>query len=171
MGKELIAKLKEEVIKNSQNPKFKHYKWFAKYHLELVERIALELCDKYKDADKETILVLVWIHDYGKTIDYDNQYATTLNKGKKPVKSFSAVIYGIEIYLPVSGMIDTDKEIKKLEAEVKRIEEFTVHLEQKLKNQRFLDRAPKEIIEAEKKKLIENQEKLKKIEQQLKTLG
>ncbi len=91
-------------------------------------------------------------------------------RAKKPAKSFSAVITGAEIYLPVSGMIDTDKEIKKLEAEVKRIEEFTIHLEQKLKNQRFLDRAPKEIIKAERDKLVSNKEKLESIKQQLKTL-
>jgi len=93
-----------------------------------------------------------------------------LIKGKKLAKSLSAVISGVEIYLPVSGMIDVGKEIKKLEQEAKEAEEFIVHLEQKLENQRFLERAPKEIIEAEKEKLVENRDKLETIKQQLKTL-
>ncbi len=93
-----------------------------------------------------------------------------LAKGKKPAKSLSAIVSNLEIYLPVSGMINIDKEIDKLSQEARRIEEFIVHLEGKLKNQRFLDRAPKEIIEAEKEKLESNQKKLEKINQQLKTL-
>jgi valyl-tRNA synthetase len=93
-----------------------------------------------------------------------------LEVGKKPAKSLSTVVTGAEIYLPISGMIDVEKEIKRLEAEAKRIEEFTAHLEQKLENQRFLERAPKEIIEAEKEKLVVNEETLESIKQQLKTL-
>ena len=95
---------------------------------------------------------------------------TIETKRSKKEKSLSAVILGAEIYLPVSGMIDIDQEVKKLEVEAKRIEEFIVHLEQKLKNERFTERAPKEIIAAEKEKLQSNKEKLEIINQQLKTL-
>ena len=91
-------------------------------------------------------------------------------KKTKKEKSLSAVILGVEIYLPVFGMMDIDQEVKKLEVEAKRIEEFIVHLAQKLKNERFTERAPKEIIAVEKEKLESNKEKLEIINQQLKTL-
>ncbi len=86
--KDLINNLKKEIVTLSNKPTFIHHSWFVKYHLEIVEKIALELCEKYPHADKNLVLILVWMHDYGKIVDYDHQYEATLTKGKEKLIEF-----------------------------------------------------------------------------------
>ena len=82
----LIEAFKQAVIQSSNNPDFIHHPWFVQYHLVIVEQIAEELLEHYPDADKDLVRVLVWLHDYGKTIDFDNQYEATLVEGKKKLQ-------------------------------------------------------------------------------------
>jgi hypothetical protein len=61
-----IQLLKERISKLAKREIFVHHKWFLKYHLELVEKISLELHKRYGEANLDLLLGLIWIHDYGK---------------------------------------------------------------------------------------------------------
>lgn len=77
-----LAKFREMAIQVARNPAFIHYRWYVEYHLLIVERIALELCARYPEADRTLVLALVWLHDYGKAIDRVNERVATLTRGR-----------------------------------------------------------------------------------------
>jgi HD superfamily phosphodiesterase len=53
--------------------------WFLEEHLMVVEKIAEKLCKRYSEADREVIMIGVWLHDrarlHGKEKDHDREGA------------------------------------------------------------------------------------------------
>ncbi len=89
---------------------------------------------------------------------------TILAKGEKPKDAASAMVGGIEIHLPLAGMVDMAKERARLEKEKANLEGFVKGLEAKLANKGYTDNAPKEVVEKTRAMLAEKKEELKKIE-------
>jgi hypothetical protein len=61
-----IDRVRSQITEMAQDSAFKHHKWYVQHHLVIVEQISLALCDIYPNADREVVLLLVWMHDYGK---------------------------------------------------------------------------------------------------------
>ncbi len=80
-----------------------------------------------------------------------------------------STIYG-DIYLPVEGNIDVEKELARLNKLLKKQEKSLSFLNSKMNNQAFLDRAPKELIEEKKRELEEITEVYNKTKERIKQL-
>ncbi len=84
------------------------------------------------------------------------------NNLEKPEGASSTVFRGVEIYLIVVGSIDLEKEKQRLEKEILRLEGNIRSCENKLKNEKFINKAAPDIIQYEREKLISMQESLEK---------
>jgi hypothetical protein len=70
------------MVDAASKPNFRHHEWYVRYHLELVEQIAAELTLRHPEADTDLVRVLVWLHDYGKTLDTADEHEATLSAGR-----------------------------------------------------------------------------------------
>ncbi|MCU4138540.1 MAG: Valyl-tRNA synthetase [Thermodesulfobacteria bacterium] len=112
----------------------------------------------------------------------DNGILNFINEQKKPIKflakvsnielsnnyekkkgEVSIVLSEGEIFINLTGLIDIEKEIKRLKKEKEKIEKKLLQIERKLKNKEFLEKAPKEVVEKEKFNYKEFKERLNKI--------
>ncbi|MGC9311795.1 MAG: class I tRNA ligase family protein, partial [Sediminispirochaetaceae bacterium] len=78
---------------------------------------------------------------------------------------------GYEAFVYISDLIDVDKEKAKLEKEKLSLQKLLGGTEKKLQNRGFLDNAPEEVVEKEREKLKEFQERTAKVEYYLSELG
>jgi hypothetical protein len=85
---ELLDNLRAFITEKASDPDFVHHKWFIKWHLELVETLSKDMMKYYPEADEMTLIVLSWMHDYGKIIDFQNQYDLKYaDEGKQVLKN------------------------------------------------------------------------------------
>jgi valyl-tRNA synthetase len=92
---------------------------------------------------------------------------TITSKEEEMPDTKSSFIGKIAIHLPLKGLIDNEKEEKRLEKEILKISDFTQKLEAKLANPGFTSKAPEEVIKKEEKRLEEEKQKLEKLREQL----
>lgn len=77
----------------------------------------------------------------------------------KPENAMTAVVNGVEVYLPLKGLIDVEKETARLNKELAGLEKELARITGKLSNAGFVSKAPAEVIAKEKAKERECQEK------------
>jgi valyl-tRNA synthetase len=90
---------------------------------------------------------------------------------KKPPLSASAVIPAGEIYIPLEGLIDLESERGRLEKELQKQRQYLERIKKKLTNADFLNRAPSEVIEAEKEKKHIAEESISRLNKNLESLA
>ena len=84
-----------------------------------------------------------------------------------PAGAFGFIVGSTEFFVPLTGSIDVEAEIKKLEEELKYAQGFLKSVEAKLSNERFVNGAPAAVVDKERKKKADAEAKIAVIEQQL----
>ena len=78
-------------------------------------------------------------------------------------KYISAHLPGLDLYVEVAGLIDVEKELVRIDSELKSIEKELARVNGKLGNEQFISKAPANIVEKERRiasELTEKKEKL-----------
>ena len=73
-----------------------------------------------------------------------------------------------EFFIPLDIKIDFEKESIKINEEIKYLEKFRLSINKKLSNPSFVENAPNKIIEFERKKLSDTEQKIKNLKSRLK---
>ncbi len=90
----------------------------------------------------------------------------------KPDKfSASAICAGVEIFVPLKGLIDPEKEKKRLEKELTKAEDDLNFAEKRLANEKFMKNAPPELVKEVKLKKEDAEVRLAKIKSALERIN
>lgn len=87
-----------------------------------------------------------------------------------PDQAMTSVVTGAEIYLPLEGLIDFEKEIARLEKELDKWNKEVERVQKKLANEGFVSKAPEAIVEEERRKEQDYLDKQKRVQERLKEL-
>ncbi|MDZ4121321.1 MAG: valine--tRNA ligase, partial [Candidatus Cloacimonadaceae bacterium] len=127
--------------------------------IELVIRLA---------AEDQKALFMDYASYFAKLAKVENMQAGTAIE--KPAAAIAAVVRNIEVFLPLSGLVDLEAEKARLGKQLEKLEKELQGIKNKLQNPNFVNNAKAEVVEKEKAKLEEVQTKVDLLHQQMKEL-
>jgi valyl-tRNA synthetase len=87
-----------------------------------------------------------------------------------PDKAMTAIVTGLEIILPLEGLINIDEEIARLQKEYEKYTKEVERVEKKLSNEGFMKKAPESVVLEERAKEKDYREKRAMVEARIKEL-
>lgn len=93
-----------------------------------------------------------------------------LTDGEEEPAAATALLGQMKILIPLAGLIDKDEETQRINKQIDKINGEIKRASGKLNNEKFVNKAPAHLVEAEKEKLEQNQLALKELEEQLEKL-
>ncbi len=120
-------------------------------------RAAIHSSVHFSMGFEEIIMKLAGLENFGYTNDKINGAASFM--------------VGIdEVFIPLQGLINVDEERQKILAELEYTRGFLDSVLKKLSNERFVNNAPAQVVELERKKRSDAETKIKALEERLKQL-
>ena len=99
------------------------------------------------------------------------EHAEVVVGGEDPSPAGAGVAGSVEIFLPMEGLVDLDKERARLNKELAGIEGWMKGCRDKLSNEKFTANAPDHVVQKQKDLLAENEAKAGKLKELLDALG
>ncbi len=90
--------------------------------------------------------------------------------GEKMENAQSFIVKTTEFYVPLLQEINVEEETAKLTAELEYAHKFLNSVKMKLSNERFVNNAPAQVVDLEKKKQSDAEQKIRVLEEQIKKL-
>ena len=83
----------------------------------------------------------------------------------------SVVTADAKLYIPLAELVDLDAERKRLSKELEKKKKYQGGIEKKLSNEKFLAKAPEDVVQREKDNLAKAQKEIEQLESSLAALG
>jgi valyl-tRNA synthetase len=77
------------------------------------------------------------------------------------------IVRSAEFFIPLEGKIDAEKERESLQKELEYNQGFIASIDKKLSNEKFINSAPPQVVEMERKKKADAENKVRAIEERL----
>jgi valyl-tRNA synthetase len=104
--------------------------------------------------------------DGGSAIVASQAWVQELKPGRPTGEKFiSSTVAGVDLHLPVTGLIDAEKMLADLDRDEKKLAAEKVQVEQRLSNPSFVERAKPEAVEKERIRLADIEARLVSIDQ------
>jgi len=88
-------------------------------------------------------------------------------EGQAPDKAASAAVSGATVFVPLEGLVDFAAEVARLEKAIAKLEKEVAKSGKKLANQGFVSKAPAQVVEKEKAKLAQAEDRLARLKENL----
>src|SRR5215475_8944726 len=79
--------------------------------------------------------------------------------GERPRGAALAVVEGAEVHVPLAGLVNLQEESKRLEREIGKVVNDLAGVQRKLGDAKFVERAPEDVVEKERDRAVQLEEK------------
>ncbi|HCE58666.1 MAG TPA: valine--tRNA ligase, partial [Prolixibacteraceae bacterium] len=124
-------------------------------------------------AQKETLELKVQQGDKGFEAEFNSVVIkmgnlSSLEMVTEEIKgAASFLVKSTNFYIPLSGFVNVEEELKKLEEELKYTRGFLISVLKKLENERFVNSAPEAVVATERAKQADAEAKIKVLEERI----
>jgi len=90
---------------------------------------------------------------------------------EKPKQALTVVAGSVEAYLPLAEVVNLEAERRRLQKDIASAEQEAARLSTKLDNAEFTTKAPPAVVERERARLAEQQERLTRLQDRLRAIS